>query len=707
MILRVALDLPTLAVENDGENLYDYRWGGSAVVGQRAIVPFGARTLIGLVVEIASNTKVSPDRLRDAAALLDDVTPFPEAWFALIRFAANYYQRSFGEVALPALPSWFRRADRYRVSQQNGLGKATSKTIERLRLRRDRSASRRVIGALQSSPEAIPKLNSEQAHALAVIQAARAPDALFRPILLYGVTGSGKTEVYLRAIESTLLAGRQALVLVPEINLTPQLEALFRRRLPSACIASLHSGLAEGERASQWWLAQEGRADVLLGTRLAVMTPMPRLGLVVVDEEHDPSYKQHEGLRYSARDLAVVRARIGHDGRPIPIVLASATPALETWFRAESGRYEKAVLNARAVTAASAPTIRLVGLARTPTEHGFTETVRGAIADRLARGEPTLVFHNRRGYAPVLACSACGWISDCRRCSVHAVFHKTDGHLHCHHCGWQMRVPSACPTCGNTDLAPLGRGTQRVEEALTGWFPAARIARIDRDSTRKKGSAATLLDAVHGGDVDILVGTQMLAKGHDFQNVTLVCVIDADSALYSHDFRAAERLFSNLTQVAGRAGRGGGERSRRAEVLIQTRVPEHPLFAALIAHDFERFAASQLAERRAAGLPPFSYQAVLRAEAGRLAAAIDFLNAARRSGVEVLDGPEPCALASVTLYDPVPMVVTRIAGVERAQLVVESPSRRALQSFLANWMMALRGVHPRVRWHVEVDPYEI
>ena len=271
-----------------------------------------------------------------------------------------------------------------------------------------------------------------------------------------------------------------------------------------------------------------------------------------------------------------------------------------------------------------------------------------------------------------------------------------------------MRVPSACPTCGNADLAPLGRGTQRVEEALAGWFPRARIARIDRDSTRKKGSAATLLDAVHGGDVDILVGTQMLAKGHDFQNVTLVCVIDADSALYSHDFRAAERLFSNLTQVAGRAGRGGGERSRRAEVLIQTRAPEHPMFAALIAHDFERFAASQLAERRAAGLPPFSYQAVLRAEAGRVAAALDFLNGARRAGAEILGGDQQSLTSiSVVLYDPVPMVLTRIAGVERAQLVVESSSRRALQSFLTNWMPALRGVRPRGRWHLEVDPYEI
>ena len=705
MILRVALDAPILPARAES-GLFDYRWSSEAVVGQRAIVPFGVRTVIGLIVEIAQQSVLPTERLRDALAVLDDIAPLPSAWFALIRFAAGYYQRSFGEVALPALPSWFRSADRYQFASGSGTSEAVSKTNARLRVRLDKKPRQAVSSDTDSDSESAHDLNSEQAHALAQILAAQAIESAFRPVLLYGVTGSGKTEVYLRAIAATLEVGRQALVLVPEINLTPQLEALFRRRLPDASIASLHSGLPEGERALQWLRAHEGRADVLLGTRLAVLASLPRLGLIVVDEEHDPSYKQHEGLRYSARDLAIVRARIGHDGHSVPIVLASATPALETWFKAEQGRYEKRVLTARAVAAASRPVIRLVALAKQRIEHGFTQVMRDAIADRLARCEPTLVFHNRRGYAPVLACGACGWISDCGRCSVHAVFHQSDGRLHCHHCGWQALVPRACPSCGNVDLAPLGRGTQRVEEALKHWFPGARIARIDRDSTRKKGSAATLLDAVHAGQLDILVGTQMLAKGHDFRDVTLVCVVDADSALYSHDFRAAERLFSNLTQVAGRAGRGG-DNSRRAEVLIQTRAPGHPLFAALVAHDFEGFAATQLSERRAAGLPPFSYQAVLRTEARKLDTAIAALIAARDLGATLLlrDAAEYAAL--VTLYDPVPMVVVRIAGVERAQLVIESRSRRALQRFLKEWLEEWRETRPRIRWHVEVDPLEI
>jgi primosomal protein N' (replication factor Y) len=525
-----------------------------------------------------------------------------------------------------------------------------------------------------------------------------------KPILLYGITGSGKTEVYLRAVARVIACGRQALVLVPEINLTPQLLDVFRARLPAARIATLHSGHADGYRLNQWVLAHEGQADLLLGTRLAVLASLPRLGLIVVDEEHDTSYKQHEGLRYSARDLAIVRASQGVDGRSIPVVLASATPSMETWARAGTQRYRKLVLSERAVRDASLPTIRLLPTLRAETVHGLTVTMRDAIADRIARREPTLIFHNRRGYAPVLACGACGWLSACPRCSVNAVFHKADRHLHCHHCGWQQRVPRACPACGNADLTAVGRGTQRVEEGLRTLFPEARIARIDRDSTRKKGVATALLEAVHRGDLDILVGTQMLAKGHDFRNVTLVCVLDADNALYSHDFRASERLFSNLMQVAGRAGRGGA-RSEGAEVLIQTRAPEHPLFQALIAHDFARFAADQLAERRSAGLPPYSHQAVLRAEGPTAQAAIDYLADARRRGEDRLSALG--IAARITLYDPVPMAVARVAHVERAQLLVESNERPPLHAFLDAWMADLRALRSRVRWHAEVDPLDI
>ncbi len=703
-ILRVALDTPVIASAGDG--LYDYRWAGAAEPGQLVIVPFGSRTVVGLLAEIAEAASVEPERLRDATAIVEGFSPLSAEWLALARFAARYYHRTLGEVALPSLPGPLRQADRYTLSSpsEGETRVAHLPSIDRAIKRAERTALAQASAAGDPPGVETIALNAMQAEALAAILKARTSVAPLLPMLLYGVTGSGKTEVYLRAIADTIAAGLQALVLVPEINLTPQLAETFQQRLPQASVASLHSGHADGRRLHQWWLAHEGKVDVLLGTRLAVLASMPRLGLIVVDEEHDASYKQQEGLRYSARDLAIMRARQGREGRSLPVVLASATPSMETWARAEQGRYRKLVLSERASSDASLPTIRLVPLPRAKTQHGLTDAVREAIADRVARREPVLVFHNRRGYAPVLACGACGWLSDCPRCSVHAVFHQADRRLHCHHCGWQQRVPRACPACGNTDLAAIGRGTQRVEENLRSLFPTARIARIDRDSTRKKGAAASLLEAVHLGDLDILVGTQMLAKGHDFRNVTLVCVLDADSALYSHDFRASERLFSNLMQVAGRAGRGGA-RSRHAEVLVQTRAPEHPLFGALVEHDFARFAASLLDERRRAALPPFSHQAVLRAEAKTPEDALAFLSTARAEGVRIAD--ELGSTDQVTLYDPVPMTIARIAGVERAQLLIESSVRPALHAFLDAWLAALHAVRPKTRWHIEIDPLDI
>jgi primosomal protein N' (replication factor Y) len=704
--VRVAIDQPAAVAASSGadDGLYDYRWkGGAIAVGRFVIVPFGARTMVGLVVAVHDTATVDAERIRDVIAFVDGLTPLSSDWLALARFAAGYYHRPLGEVALPSLPAPLRDAARYTLSEAGDDEAPRVATLPAIARAIKRAAKRAVTTTHDAPPEPVA-LNAQQAAALeAILAARRTPDAL-KPILLYGITGSGKTEVYLRAIADTVAAGRQALVLVPEINLTPQLAETFRRGLPGVRIGTLHSGHAAGERLHQWVLAHEGQVDVLLGTRLAVLASLPRLGLIVVDEEHDASYKQQEGLRYSARDLAIVRARQGLDGVAIPVVLASATPSMESWSRVEGSRYHRLTLTARAMPEASLPTIRLVPTQRVESLHGLTEPLRAAIADRIARREPVLVFHNRRGYAPVLACGACGWMSACPRCSVNAVFHKSDRHLHCHHCGWQQRVPRACPQCGNPDLSAVGRGTQRVEESLRSLFPAARIARIDRDSTRRKGSAASLLDAVHLGDLDILVGTQMLAKGHDFRNVTLVCVLDADSALYSHDFRATERLFSNLMQVAGRAGRGGA-RSRGAEVLIQTRAPEHPLFAALLAHDFERFAASQLDERRAAGLPPFSHHAVLRAEAPDAADAIAFLLAARAEGIGLLDAMP--ADHGIELYDPVPMTVARVAHVERAQLLIEARARPALHTFLDRLLTSLQGRRGRLRWHVEIDPLDI
>ncbi len=705
LFVRVAVDQPAAvaASAGTGDGLYDYRWKGGAIeVGRFVLVPFGARKMVGLVVEVNETAMVDAERIRDVIARVDGLSPLSKDWLALTRFAARYYHRPLGEVALPSLPPPLRDAARYALSELLDEDTPQVATLPSIARAIKRAARTAVVKEPAEKPAV--ELNSMQAAALDAIVTARQSANTQKPILLYGITGSGKTEVYLRAIAEAVAANLQALVLVPEINLTPQLAETFRRGLPGVRIGTLHSGHAAGERLHQWVLAHEGQVDVLLGTRLAVLASLPRLGLIVVDEEHDASYKQQEGLRYSARDLAIVRARQGRDGKSIPVVLASATPSMESWAHVESGRYRKLVLTERAMPEASLPTIRLVPTQRVEALHGLTEPLRAAIVDRIERHEPVLVFHNRRGYAPVLACGACGWLSACPRCSVNAVFHKADRHLHCHHCGWQNRVPRACPACGNADLAAVGRGTQRVEESLASLFPEARVARIDRDSTRRKGAAASLLEAVHVGDLDILVGTQMLAKGHDFRNVTLVCVLDADSALYSHDFRAAERLFSNLMQVAGRAGRGGA-RSRGAEVLIQTRAPEHPLFAALLAHDFDGFAASQLAERRAAGLPPFSHQAVLRAEAPLAADAIAFLAAARADGIAILEGRH--AEHGIELYDPVPMTVARIANVERAQLLIEARSRPPLHAFLDAWLASLQARRSRLRWHVEIDPLDI
>ncbi|WP_038168571.1 primosomal protein N' [Thiomonas sp. FB-Cd] len=541
----------------------------------------------------------------------------------------------------------------------------------------------------------------------------------FAPFLLFGVTGSGKTEVYLRIVAHALAKDprTQVLVLTPEINLTPPLATRLAERFPQESIALLHSGLAEAERFDHWRAAHSGEARIVLGTRLAALASLPRLALIIVDEEHDPSYKQQEGARYSARDLAVWRAR----QRGVPVVLGSATPALESWHAAQRGRYRLLELPERA--AGRLPEVRLLHARQDPllrTGGLVGAALQEAILQRLARGEQCLLFINRRGYAPVLRCPDCGWLSDCPHCDAHLVFHRTDRTLRCHHCGHRTPVPRACPDCGSLDLQPLGRGTQRVEEALVALFPQARIARIDADSVRRRGAAQSGFAKVHSGEVDILVGTQMITKGHDFQRVTLVAALNPDAGLFTHDVRGPERLFAQIMQAAGRAGRASGEPGANtvptagtadtdgsaaapvhaAEMLVQTAYPEHMVYQTLRAHDYRSFAAQELVERRRAGMPPFSYQALLRAEHKRPETLEAFLLLATDLAAA------PAQAAGLMVYPPVPASLARVAGVHRQHILVEGASRAALQGFLTQWRASLLESKARVRWAIDVDPTE-
>lgn len=676
VILKIAIDAPL-------DRLFDYRWITAGdeqpvpLAGHVVIVPFGKREVAGVVIAIESASDVPPDKLKDALSGHIQLPPLASSWLALCAFAADYYQRPLGEVMLPALPKNLRGVTS--VSLDRALKKLA-------RPQPDHDAS----------PVNVPTLNPAQQQAVSTIASASG----FAPHLLYGVTGSGKTEVYLQAAASILSQAdnahnaAQILILVPEINLTPQLEGNIRARFPGVLVATLHSGLAEGERLTNWLAAHLGQARIILGTRLALLGSYPQLKLIIVDEEHDPSYKQQEGLRYSARDLAVWRAR----QLAIPLVLGSATPSLETWHHARTQRYRLLALRERAVRDAVLPRISLLNMEFDKPVDGITPTLLAALKLRLERGEQSLLFLNRRGYAPVLTCDACGWISNCTRCTAFMVLHKPDHRLRCHHCGLEHRIPKSCPTCGNVDIQPLGRGTQRIEEGLQTLLPTARVLRIDADSTRRKGSAQAAFDTVHRGEVDILIGTQMVAKGHDFQHLTLVGILNPDTALFSQDYRASERLFAQLMQVSGRAGRvAQKEGGSASEVLIQTRYPQHPLYAALIAHDYDRFANSLIEERQQAGLPPFIYQALLRAEARELPIALEFLH----SAATVIEQQ------GIIINDPIPMTMTRVANVDRAQLLIESASRPALQAYLKVWIAALRALKTRARWSVEVDPVDI
>ncbi|MDG5978278.1 primosomal protein N' [Hydrogenophaga taeniospiralis CCUG 15921] len=697
-------------------------------------VPLGSREVLGVVWDCPTQP---PEGLTEAqtkavASVLDGLPPLNGSWRQVVRFAAQYYQRSLGEVALAALPPQLRELGNDQLA---------------------RRLKRRAKALASAAPAAEPDttlarpgghdLSAEQAEALQALATATAP------VLLYGATGSGKTEVYLRATQQVLQAGAhtQVLVMVPEINLTPQLEARFRERFEPAfgagSVVCLHSGMTPAQRLSSWLAAHTGSARIVLGTRMAVFASLPGLRLIVVDEEHDPSYKSQEGARYSARDLAVYRAKVesealaagaaalrsGPPQSPLPggegtgegegekprchVLLGSATPSLESWHAADQGRYVRLAMPGR-IGGGSLPRLRLVDMNHQPKGAVLAPPLVAAMGERIARGEQCLVLLNRRGYAPVLACHDCGWKSGCPHCSAYRVFHKLDRTLRCHHCGFTERVPRACPDCGNLDISPVGRGTEQIEEQLAGLLAdvkrpdgsPARVARMDADSTRLKGSLEIQLAALHSGEVDVLVGTQMIAKGHDFRRITLVAGINADSALFASDYRAPERLFALLMQAAGRAGRDAAQ-SGAAEMWVQTWYPQHPLFATLKKHDYPAFAAEQLIEREQAGMPPYGFQALLRADARTQQVAQAFLNIAaeQAAGLPLRD--------QITLYPAVPLTIQRVANVERAQMLVESASRGALQRFLSAWQPVLHGCRSApearglVRWAVDVDPLSI
>ena len=724
-IVRVALDIPLSTVFDYflAENL-------TVVAGQRVVVPFGRKQMVGVVMEVGANTELHATKIKEVVQILEDVAPMPEELLKLLRFCSDYYHHPIGMTVMAALPTRLR--GQLPVALRQALTYVLSQSGRSLVLAdfpRRKVVQLRILIALQanslsaaqikmlspSAPAALKiliesgwvdatttalsnsnfnftfdeehQLTGEQQIAVAAVNAAQG----YQSFLLHGVTGSGKTEVYVHLLHQVLQRGGQVLLLVPEINLTPQLENYFRSRFPDTELVSLHSGLNEGERTQNWLLAQAGHARIVLGTRLAVFTPLPQLSLIIVDEEHDASFKQQDGLRYSARDVAIFRA----NERGVPIVLGSATPSLETYYNASSGRYTLLKLTERASKLAQLPSVRCINISNAKLVDGISPPLLTALAERLQRGEQSLVFINRRGYAPVLMCTACGWLSGCPNCAGKMVLHLKDGRLRCHHCGHQTRVPHACPSCGNADLQPVGLGTQRIEGALQQHFSDARILRVDRDSTRNKGTWNAMRKQIQDEAVDILVGTQMLAKGHDFHNLTLVCVLNPDSALYSGDFRASEKLFAQLAQVAGRAGRG----NKPGEVLIQTAFPEHPLFSALRSHDYDTWAKTLLEERKQAAFPPYVYQVLLRAEGKVEAEVYEFMQQARDFAAKLA--------AQVEIYGVVPASMPRRANHIRVQLLVQSDTRKSLQNFLREWRPMLEGMQARkLRWSLDVDPME-
>lgn len=734
-ILRLALPSPL-------RRLFDYRApsGVPPTVlqpGMRLRVPFGRREVVGILVELSDHSEVPAEKLKAALELLDPHPPLPASLLRLCQWTAHYYQHSLGDTfgwALPALlrqgepaerrqERWWRltegarpddprlaRAPRQREALQalaqhpHGVPQALLGKLQLnrasldlllakglLRIEARRHAPRERQGGWLTQAE-LP-LNDEQREAVAAVHASLGD---FSAFLLAGVTGSGKTEVYLQLIHRVLEAGRQALVLIPEINLGPQTLERFTRRF-NARVALLHSGISDRERLDAWLAARDGEADIVIGTRSALFTPLKHPGLIIVDEEHDTSYKQQEGLRYHARDLAVVRAR----QEKIPVLLGSATPSLESLHNANAGRYALLQLRKRAGHARPPRLLRLDVKSR-PLDAGVSPPLQQAIARTLAAGQQVLVFLNRRGFAPTLQCHDCGWIAQCPRCDARLTLHQRQHELRCHHCGHAEHQPTACPQCARVDLRPLGAGTERAEERLATFFPEHPVLRIDRDSTARKDALPKLLATIHRGEPCLLVGTQMIAKGHHFPRVTLVAILDADGGLFSADFRASERMAQLIVQVAGRAGRA----EEPGTVIIQTHLADHPLLVQLTEQGYLAFAEQALAERRAAGLPPFAYLALLRAEAHRPGKAEGFLEQAGDEARHLLDTLQ---LSGIELLGPVPAPMERRAGHYRAQLLLQATTRAPLRRLLGPWLAILERLPGArtVRWSLDIDPVDL
>ena len=704
-VVQVVLDKPLAQG-------FDYLWdpqklGQDPAIGQVLEVPFGRSSLIGVVIKVSGHSDFDINKLKQVKAVAP-LPPLDSATLRLMNFASQYYIHGLGETIVPTIPQMWKKPEDWE--------KIPKKLIAAEKKKEKKDREIKSEGLIAES-----QLNNEQQSALNTLRNI-AVEKKFRAILLQGQTGSGKTAVFLNWLSSILQDEKaQVLILVPEINLTPQLERRVRAYFPNKNMAVLHSAIPENQRGVAWYEAMTGKAQIILGTRLAALTPMPNLKAIVVDEEHDPSYKQQDGIRYSARDLAIWRA---HDVKA-PILLSSATPSLETWMAAKAGRYEYIRLDQRA-QGASLPNVHLINtrdpqnqfspgdVGRPEGKSPISKHLFHAISKNLENKKQSLVLINRRGYAPVLSCNACTWMSKCQQCSSYMVMHKAGALsrksvLSCHHCGLVKPIPEHCPDCGNADLRALGQGTQKIEDSIEELWPKARVLRIDTDSSKKSKGAEELFQEIHAGNVDLVVGTQMIAKGHDYQNIGLVAVLDADSRLFSQDFRAPERLFAQLVQVAGRAGRSGTEGQAGGDIFIETQYPEAEVFQYLLRHDVDGFLSYTANERDEAKLPPFSYQGLVHAEGKSLEKAIQYLGALKgRLRSKNLIGH------GLKVYDPVPKAVMRVAGTERAQLVIESGNRKQLQEILELIDQDLRS-HSQgriskgenIRWLIERDPISI